>query len=366
MSRNKKITNQNLFNKIKFVALEKFQIPIDTKIRWLNFGPGDDQNISNISQCRERYFYTSNIHLHKFVVKEDGNEYDIYFIFGLDVSDLKDENIEELDLSASLSLIILSEEDITLSRFNSSSVYRDILDGLYKDNGFGYSGHDYQQIVDAFPKFSVIKNNLSSISTDKVALKCILSSDINYTLSHSQNFIDMCDSVLGLEDFPIFNIIDAILASRWENAFLSIYRCLEHYYPHSYYIRMKSKLGFSVNLEKFSLAIEETMDWRPKEELSLKNLLEAINDQNLIDKLKNILINWNELKGHSECSSMIYQMRNSIVHSRQIFNRPEYAQDNWTKICEHMLDIVIKCHNEVKAQSSGQSPASLPIVSATT
>lgn len=365
MSRNKIQCNTILFNKIKATALSKFQIPSDNKIRWIKFDKDDDKNISNVSLRQEKYFYSNNVHVHKYISKTEDLDYETYFLFGIDTSRLNTTDLEEMEPSASLSLIILSEEDIIPTRSKSSSDYRELMQDLYRGNQFGYLGHDYQQITCMFPKFSIVKSNALTLDIDQVTLLCLLTDQDNYNLDYSKEFISMCESVVYLDNFPVFNIIDAILSPRWEMVYISLYRCLEHYYNYSYFLKLRLQLGFSVGLEEFSSIIEETMDWRPKEEISLKNLMSSIDDQVLVDQLKTLMSKWKEVRGYAECHSMIYKTRNSIVHSRHIFSRPEYSQEDWGKICEYMLDIIIKCHGKIKAQLDVQNHINPPVIEAT-
>jgi hypothetical protein len=122
----------------------------------------------------------------------------------------------------------------------------------------------------------------------------------------------------------------------------ALYRCTEAVYAYSSANRMRERLGISQSWSEIASVLEDELNWRPREESSLTELMtyalevdlrrvyEALNEDAPEDA--------KSLAGST--SKRIYKMRNILVHYRPANTRLDYTKVDWNKLCAAMANIV--------------------------
>jgi hypothetical protein len=124
----------------------------------------------------------------------------------------------------------------------------------------------------------------------------------------------------GHEQLPWPEILEALVAVRWETAFVSVYRCVEFLFSMTSVRSLRDALCPGMDLFAVSQAVEEHLAWRAMEEDAMSLLFRNVKGVNL-DSLKSIQM---KIDGNNsgDLGKFVYRkLRNPIVHLRPAYKK---------------------------------------------
>ncbi|MBS3027257.1 MAG: hypothetical protein HCA25_09215 [Dolichospermum sp. DET50] len=151
----------------------------------------------------------------------------------------------------------------------------------------------------------------------------------------------------GSKHIPFDNLSFSLVSVHWRYSFLDIYRCIERLFSVYFLQKFYEDLGIenSLSLLNFSAKLEDSIDWKPKEDIAINKLIygppeDAINS---LKEVKNFIDSKRSDALPNELGQVIYKIRNSIVHFRpatqlEIINVID--NEHWNKLIRASLLII--------------------------
>lgn len=259
---------------------------------------------------------------------------DIYFIVNDKEDYSNDDFTKEESNIVDLFLICDMGENQISQTIDSNEIY----DRLYIYDELGYSGHTYDDIVDFFEPFSLYKLNKNSGLIDKGLLSIyvcyLISKTNNSNFPWEQSTLDIIESIIfsKSDKIPYYNIILSLTSRQWRHIFLESYKMIEHLFSVKYLKSVSDNTGIpSVELAK---TFEETLNWRPPEEMAIKQIFEEIECYFANNSIYKELLCLKTKKAGEEALYKWYykEIRNQIAHFRVLHENIEFSNDEWNII----------------------------------
>jgi hypothetical protein len=219
---------------------------------------------------------------------------------------------------------------------------------LFQHEDINYSGHDYNDVVKYFPKIRIYKiledSPFEGEQLDKISGFYITKNKRNLFLKFSQETLDIFEKIFleGSDYIPYENLLLSLNSTFWKYSFLDVYRCIEQMFPVAKLDELCKNNNISISLFHLSSQMETILNWKPKEEDSLANIIDKSSPEakQLFNDVKRFL-------GRSEekTEKVVYKIRNSIVHYRpanqQDIELSKLDDINWDKLIRGALLVVM-------------------------
>ena len=135
---------------------------------------------------------------------------------------------------------------------------------------------------------------------------------------------------------PIDNLVQSILAYRWNFVFLDLYRCIERLYVIGWVLDYSSTFGSSLGKEDIHTKLLDRSVAHHEDEIIkyLFTLLDA-----------GILAGLDPIRNKTEHSVFIYDLRNSIVHYQT--SDVKHTDEEWNAIALFLLKAIDKLYTDL-------------------
>ncbi|MGJ4892541.1 hypothetical protein ACQR1Y_30395 [Bradyrhizobium sp. HKCCYLRH3099] len=216
----------------------------------------------------------------------------------------------------------------------------------------GYTGHDHTLIASLFPEIRCfVAKDIAPEETWRIFfLFCIQEcrqgeSWIDETLA------DTLQTICELEQMqiPYRTLCRSVFDSDPATMFLALYRCLESLYAYSSAEKVITSLGLSKNWGDVAAALEDALDWHPREETSLIALLTNAIEADLVsvfDSLgEQVPTNTNDVA--TSAAKRIYRLRNGLVHFRPYHHGIDHGAIDWNRLCTTMAIFVFDIYYKI-------------------
>ncbi len=144
---------------------------------------------------------------------------------------------------------------------------------------------------------------------------------------------------------PYYNIIFALSSRQWRHIFLESYKMIEHLFSVKYLKTVSDNTGIkSIELAK---TFEEILNWRPPEEIAIKQIFEEIGSNFANDTIYKELLCLKTNKAGEEALYKWYykEIRNQIAHFRVIHENIEFSNDEWNIIIRFNFFVINYMYN---------------------
>ena len=285
-----------------------------------------------------------------------------------DMFEETDSNISHLFILCNKSLLMVNSEADGSVLFNSLMIY----------DQPDYTGHHFEEVVDFFKPFSVyrIHPNSPLLERDTVDYYRIYSFYLLWRLQKSlshygskqweQKTLQTIENVIlsGNNSIPFYLIASSLSSKRWSFIFLESYRLIEHTFAAIYLRDLYSEIGTSMSPLNLAAKIEDVLDWRPNELISITNIFKAVIGKEELKSFYNDLliakyntdnasgfiatINYESGEyGYSATAKWYYkEIRNCIAHFRPIHSKPPFNDSQWNCIIRFNYRLIEYLYSE--------------------
>lgn len=337
-------------NKIIFQTLDNFAqsrgVSIDNAglPRWIASDPLDRKLLKNAALN-----YQLKISPFRSIARFDYNQDNFFVLFGFD---LAVQSIWLGPVSIPDGLLTAALSELLPRPIATPLEIKQIVDA--QDNrDVDYSGHAAADVAILFPPMtSFIGSNLSQDENERIIYDLFLSE-----AQLSNNWIEE-SLVTQLRQLAFFKLVGIPYASIARASldydpsalFMSLYRCMEALYAHSGANKIRSTLNISTSWSDVAVALEQELNWRPVEWQSLESLV-SMGYRGDIAKITNAIKPAfpgsqaeNEYKSASD---LLYKLRNSVVHYRQIHKNVDHNLVDWNTLCASCVDLIAYMYSEI-------------------
>jgi len=214
-----------------------------------------------------------------------------------------------------------------------------------------YSGHDINDLIDAYNDVHVYSASKNLLITD--ANSNLLATEAMCKISAlrsqiiSQAFADEIAKILYHPFFPVDNLFLALAVSKWKHAFLEIFRCLESVFFLPWIIKLKRDGGFSGSLFELKVHCRKVLHWREKSNTSIEELFELIPSNEDMEELESKIDCISEIKSldnfrRSLIGRKLYKIRNSLVHHEDFEDEQfgNFTEEQWAFLALYLVSFL--------------------------
>lgn len=260
-----------------------------------------------------------------------GNIYCAVIGSDLDTSLFDNSIIEETSLNAGVYTLLISLNYVKLDKKVNYLEFYDSILFQHKDKS--YKGHDYNDLVPfleqvyffVIPDFSIIKIHKLS----RTACYIFTKNPLQLVLEFSENVLDTISelSLVGSDNISYKLLLGCLFSTTYKHAFLELYRLIERLFPINYLKDFYKKSGSKLTFLEFSAELENTTNWRPKEDDAIEKIFDSarLNTRTHFEAFHN---SSTALQGFNN-SKYFYSLRNSIVHFRANHLEQELNNTQW-------------------------------------
>lgn len=347
MSRNKKEANTAIFKQLDDWAREGGHDPPNFgQPRWLSSSEDSLRFLTHGRVAPPRQFGATRA-LTQILVD------DVAYIGCIGFNSVLEHDLAvEKSVGGAHATLILSEIEVTPTA-TPVEVYQAI--GGIDGRDSNYDGHGVHDITNLFPPVTLYELKVDPTDADAVVWLLCLSecasgeSWIEETLA--KDLAELTDRrELGL---PFDVLTRSVFDQDPGSLFLALYRCIEALYSYNACVSLgrslKQELNLSGEPEWRTLAglLEREISWYPQERNSLTTLLKNCDRAKLdavIAAFPNAGPDSKEIA--TQCTRLIYELRNSLVHFRPGLANTELAP-NWSVLCSAMVYLVMALYDHV-------------------
>lgn len=249
----------------------------------------------------------------------------------------------EIDISGSLLTAFLSE--LRPRPRVSSTEVREFVEAIDKASDPAYVGHEPLAIARLFPPIKFFTStDVSNDDTSRLFFLFCLEECRNAGLWIDDHFAETLKAICDLEliSIPYRTLCRSIFDADPAAMFLALYRCVEALYAYSSAQNVIQALNLSTKWDEVAVALEEQLDWHPREETSLTALMIRADPgdlERIFESLGEALPPATSGIAAS-ASRRIYRLRNGLVHFRPMHHKIDYSKTDWNRLCESMATIV--------------------------
>lgn len=249
----------------------------------------------------------------------------------------------EVDIGGSLLTAFLSE--LRPRPRASSTEIREFIEAIDKNGDPAYAGHEPLAIARLFPPIKFYSSvDVSDDDTSRLFFLFCLEESRNAGLWIDDDFAATLKAICDLEliSIPYRTLCRSIFDADPSAMFLALYRCMEALYAYSSARKIIQALELSSRWDEVAVALEEQLEWHPREETSLAALLGRANQKDL-EKVFLALgeaLPTGNVDIAASASRRIYRLRNSLVHFRPMHHKIDHSLTDWNRLCECMATMV--------------------------
>jgi len=319
--------------------------------RWIKTNDVEKSWLKNVEWIAEFRFDPNN-----WIIQCRHEDALYYITVGFELNDLTDqEPLQDVDLNAGLFTALLAEKEIVRPDVDEIEV----LDRALIPVGHGYDGQHWEDLRDLcrpIALLSVVSDTPMSeaksaeSALQRSALYCMASAKKMRSLPYSSRAIDYCKTLASDIDarVPWGLLAYALVAVRWDHAYLEVYRCIERLFPLPKVLELKHALQVHCPGLSLSKDIEGTLGWRQREEDGMISLFEAV-DALSCRFYGAYSAHWTDGPGGHTAKSMaqhFYKLRNSIVHFRPITEQQSFTYERWAVVMEHFIELTAELYRK--------------------
>ncbi|PYD10404.1 hypothetical protein ALQ93_01578 [Pseudomonas syringae pv. pisi] len=266
------------------------------------------------------------------------------------------ESVGIYSVDASEALLLASAKEMNLQK--STALTLDELEEVIlsqQDDAEFYKGHDIFEILEHFEKityYNVAANSaFHGRELSEVAYRIATYSQtlVNPKL---RSFIDQYRALLSYPGaFMKRNIFWSLTSTHYKHAFLELYRCIESVYTLPRALALKRKAGLTIAGHQVAKMCVEELNWRRKEEDSLKQiflLIPASEYQRLPlssfdhDKSEGwaFTVADDFKKNATSLAIHIYKLRNQMVHQFDSVKEVAIRPADWPILIELLINVI--------------------------
>ncbi|WP_412536539.1 hypothetical protein [Marinobacter sp. MIT932201] len=239
--------------------------------------------------------------------------------------ELSSYGIEPVVLNTGLALRVIKEFKVPISSHVTLLEIEENLSSQHLDEG--YTGHDFQELIDCFDEITVLK-----ISENSAVLRHSKSAQAYFALSFSnalvrlpfdELLVSFKNLIIDIPYLPPDSIFKSFTSSHWKHSYLELYRCIEAIYLLPKAKQLKAELQADGSVLDFAEKVEYHLGWRPREIDSLKSLISVVPNETLEHAVSEGFIDEPEQseqeRSHKlieKISLRVYELRNGLVHYR--------------------------------------------------
>ena len=273
-----------------------------------------------------------------------------FVVVGWGKSESLDDILEPIPLNAGLVTALLFELKIPIRRDVTALELVDQILFRYKEDGSEYKGHDWYEVSEVFePILAYQFPDSSPFKGDELAQISgfyLSKNPQQLSLPFSTQTIRSFEKIYleGPASIPTENLLFSLTSVRWKYSFLDVYRCVEHLFSVFMLDKLHQRLKMPIPLIEFSVELEDHLGWRPKEDDTLKLLIEQSPEEakQLLREVKLFL----DSDAHGDLGIRFYKIRNAIVHYRPASERLNLNDENWDKLIRATLLIIEHWYTE--------------------
>lgn len=338
MSRNKKLANSQLFQKLADRVTER---AIPKALRYVSTVEGDEREwlVDGVIVGEVRFDTVNR------VLRVKKNDRSCYVLVNLDAPRELPDGLSLEALNAGIFTMLGAECDLVLPAIDELHLHENVFIPSTSD----YTGHSWETLAPFFHKLSVIAIDQggpfdNDAAIERIALFLGASVPSIRTLAFDKTTLEAC-SELSLDErseVPALLLAHALAAVRWEHCFLEIYRCVERLLSLPSMIELKGDLGISQTAIELSAALERVIGWRKTEEHGLIALFEECDAacKHLHRKLVELIPTLHKDYSSKVVAVYIYKLRNAIVHYRPATALPSLPEQTWRLLVDFLVEIV--------------------------
>ncbi len=346
MARNMKDANAGAFDAFKSRVSAH---PFDNVARWIKTSEDEKAWLKDV-----RWLGDFRFDSHNWIVNCALHGQIYYLLVGFSVSDVgADGSLNAESLNAGLLTVLLSEQDVV--RPDVSEV--EIVDAALIPTSGEYEGHDWQDLLHLCRPMSLFSASSGSPfsgaqeeSLARAALLFAASSGDLRSLAYSSQSLARCMSLAV--DFgakvPWGVIAYALVAARWDHAYLDIYRCIERLFPLPRMRELTKVIGLASPGLALSADIERVLGWRQQEEAGMAALFEARGEL-CVKFFERYRPHWGDAPAELAPAGLaqhFYKLRNAIVHFRPVTQQAAFTEERWVMVVDHFIEFVSEIYAE--------------------
>lgn len=348
MARNMVRTNEAAFRVLsdRLVSLQAE----DAK-RWVKTNEVEKAWLKNVEWIDEFRFDPNN-----WIIQCRHEDLLYYVTVGFELDDLSDQSpLQEAELNAGLFTALLAEKEIVRQDVDEIEV----LDRALIPAGDGYDGQHLEDLRDLCRPISLLSVAFDTPMSEaksaesalhRTALYCMASAKKMRSLPYSSRAIDRCKVLAADIDarVPWGMLAYALVAVRWDHAYLDVYRCIERLFPLPKMLELKQALQVRSPGLGLSKDIEGALGWRQREEDGMTSLFEAV-DALCFRFYSAYSAHWTDGPEKYTPKSMalhFYKLRNSIVHFRPITEQRPFTYERWGVVLENFIELTEELYRE--------------------
>ncbi|MDG3085475.1 hypothetical protein P7F88_04910 [Vibrio hannami] len=332
-----------VFDEIVSYAGHDFALPTDTRSKMKPAPPGDKEQLDLFKTLSKSQ--KTNILPGVFVGEFYGDN-TRYLIVNLPREEERDDSFngafEDADFSAPMeaeSLYCVKEFGLKVNRRNSKSLVMNNL--LYQQEEEEYAGHNLLEVFEYFETFSLcrIDNShiLYDISFDSLTYLITMQFEELIPLPLDQTLSQYAEVFAKKELRPIANIFLSLTSTHWKHAFLELYRCFEGLFVIPSALCLKQSIDYEGKAIELADKCIDSLDWRRKEEISLRKLLQECMKSELFNTKLDETSFFGDLESKSpeKVANKLYKLRNINVH--QAKETSDLQDNDWVQLLSLML-----------------------------
>jgi hypothetical protein len=213
----------------------------------------------------------------------------------------------------------------------------------------GYDGHQIRDIMECYSEIVVWLVPEANIYGDRSLW--YVATRIGSAIEHFRSPLisrELATKIALLVDIPKVpedSIYTAMTAIHWKYIFFELYKCLEKIFYLPWQVALKRELGFSDSAAALATLCRANIEWRVKEESSIRNLFSMLEEHVFRVDFDNCSVfrglNAQPIEKPT-FGRKIYKIRNVLVHRHDHDDSTdEQLSDNdWSHLTAFMCDVV--------------------------
>lgn len=255
------------------------------------------------------------------------------------------EDVQEIPCLPGHVVVVLSEFDIRPKKSALEiRAYVEVADSKTDK----YSGHDVEELRRLFPRISIFKWRSSP---DESSFLQLVTKFAAAESAYGGGWIDeiLLGDLLALasisaKSFPYEALSRAVFDTDPRNLYLALYRCLEATYAYKTSEELARALNLTITWSDLAVKLDKKLKWRPREASSLEAVLRYASSTDLRKMAVSLGSEGGSDLAHS-AASLIYDLRNRIVHFGASLDSVNITGYDWNAICSALVALVYDIFN---------------------
>ena len=302
------------------------------QVRYIKGNQNDVNILSRTKLSEEKYWYVPNSLSFKLI----DNDQPYLVIICESIIENLPYNISSINIpNGLLASAIFHSKVVIKKNLNRNEIYNSIA-WQYSGNE-NYDGHEIQDILNVLTPINIFKIDKFQNRSLLTILGSLVAKNKNFM---SLDFVE--DNLLQIENMfsfgpdsiPYRNLLNSLLSATYEHSFFELYKCIEALYQVIFIVDLYDEIKPSCNLIDFLEATETKLNWRPYERTSIQKLFSRTPIYLFMD------INFMDNTDPEKLANWIYDLRNRVVHLKQLQKSSSLSVGNWNSIMKFVLRLL--------------------------